>query len=184
MVVFVMWLDSHGVVVACGDEEMSGDKEEMVGVGGGVGEGDGRFRVGDDGVGWREDVVEALIVCLWEWPGVQEEVWIVCHEKVVRIRWEGVRDTSVLCMERTLGAVKALMNAKVDEPRISDIPVVRDFIDVFLEELSMTPRQQVEFLIGLVHGATLVAKSPYRLTPSEMQEFSGKLQELQDKGFI
>ncbi|GJT06928.1 hypothetical protein Tco_0841390 [Tanacetum coccineum] len=32
--------------------------------------------------------------------------------------------------------------------------------------------------------ATLVAKSPYRLAPSEMQELSGQLQELQDKGFI
>ncbi|GJS11307.1 hypothetical protein Tco_0368103 [Tanacetum coccineum] len=49
---------------------------------------------------------------------------------------------------------KALMNAKVDEPRISDIPMVRDFIDVFPEELSMTPRRQVEFRIGLVHERT------------------------------
>ncbi|GJW93786.1 putative reverse transcriptase domain-containing protein [Tanacetum coccineum] len=83
--------------------------------------------------------------------------------------------------ERTLGAAKALMKAKVDEPRITDIPVVSDSIDVFPEELSMTPRRQVEFRIGLVHGATLTAKSPYRLAPLEMQELSGQLQELQDK---
>ncbi|GKA97346.1 hypothetical protein Tco_0825240 [Tanacetum coccineum] len=36
------------------------------------------------------------------------------------------------------GAAKALMNAKVDEPRIGDIPMVRDFIDVFPEDLLMT----------------------------------------------
>ncbi|GJR85709.1 reverse transcriptase domain-containing protein [Tanacetum coccineum] len=41
-----------------------------------------------------------------------------------------------------------------------------------------------KFHIDLVPGATPVAKSPYRLTPSEMQELSGQLQELQDKGFI
>ncbi|GKC36366.1 hypothetical protein Tco_1048750 [Tanacetum coccineum] len=35
--------------------------------------------------------------------------------------------------ERTLGAAKALMNAKVDKPRISDIPVARDITDVFLK---------------------------------------------------
>ncbi|GKF44737.1 hypothetical protein Tco_0131289, partial [Tanacetum coccineum] len=33
-------------------------------------------------------------------------------------------------------------------------------------------------------GATLVAKSPYRLAPSEMKELSAQLQELQYKGFI
>ncbi|GJU13325.1 reverse transcriptase domain-containing protein [Tanacetum coccineum] len=43
---------------------------------------------------------------------------------------------------------------------------------------------QVEFRIDLVPGATPVAKSLYRLAPSEMQELSGHLQELQDKGFI
>ncbi|GJU78530.1 putative reverse transcriptase domain-containing protein [Tanacetum coccineum] len=47
---------------------------------------------------------------------------IVCYEKVVRIPLEGDEKFRVHG-ERTLGAAKALMNAKVDEPRISDIPV-------------------------------------------------------------
>ncbi|GKF08012.1 hypothetical protein Tco_0042236, partial [Tanacetum coccineum] len=75
------------------------------------------------------------------------------------------------------------MNVKIDEPRISDIPVVRDFIDVFQEDLLGLPSQrQVEFRVDLVHGATPVAKSPYRLAPSGMQELSEQLQELEDKG--
>ncbi|GJY86146.1 hypothetical protein Tco_0500172 [Tanacetum coccineum] len=87
--------------------------------------------------------------------------------------------------ERTLGATKALMNAKVDEPRISDIPVVRNFTDVFSEDLlGLPPQRQVEFRKDLVPGATPAAKSLYRLAPSEMQELSEQLQELQDKGFI
>ncbi|GJV95860.1 putative nucleotidyltransferase, ribonuclease H [Tanacetum coccineum] len=61
----------------------------------------------------------------------------------------------------------------------------RNFIDVFLEDLSgLPPQRQVEFRIDLIPGATPVAKSPYRLAPSEMQELSEQLQELQDKGFI
>nr|GEV41280.1 putative reverse transcriptase domain-containing protein [Tanacetum cinerariifolium] len=53
------------------------------------------------------------------------------------------------------------------------------------EDLSrLPPQQQVEFRVDLVSGETLVAKSLYRLAPSEMQELSGQLQELQDKGFI
>ncbi|GKE55429.1 putative nucleotidyltransferase, ribonuclease H, partial [Tanacetum coccineum] len=87
--------------------------------------------------------------------------------------------------ERIWKAAQALINAKVDEPRISDIPVVRGFTDVFPEDLSrIPPHRQVEFRIDLVSGATSVAKSPYRLAPSEMQELSEQLQELLDKGFI
>ncbi|GJU85258.1 hypothetical protein Tco_1292804 [Tanacetum coccineum] len=62
---------------------------------------------------------------------------IICHEKVVRLPLEGDEILRVHG-ERTLGAAEALMNAKVDEPKISDIPVVRDLTDVFSEDLSMT----------------------------------------------
>ncbi|GJT18507.1 hypothetical protein Tco_0877213 [Tanacetum coccineum] len=68
---------------------------------------------------------------------------IVCYEKVVRIPLEGDEILRVHG-ERTLGAAKALMNAKVDEPRISDIPVARDITDVFLEDLSMTTTTTIE----------------------------------------
>ncbi|GJZ55194.1 putative reverse transcriptase domain-containing protein [Tanacetum coccineum] len=52
---------------------------------------------------------------------------IVCHEKVVEIPLEGSRILRVQG-ERTLGVAKALMNAKVDEPKLSDISVVQDFV--------------------------------------------------------
>ncbi|GJZ06269.1 cystathionine beta-lyase, chloroplastic [Tanacetum coccineum] len=107
---------------------------------------------------------------------------IICHEKVVEIPLEVSRKLRVQG-ERTLGAAKALMNAKVDKPKLGDISVVRDFVDVFPEDfLGLPPQRQVEFRIDLVHGAMSVAMSPYRLTPLEMQELSEQLRELQDKG--
>ncbi|GJU08679.1 hypothetical protein Tco_1125109 [Tanacetum coccineum] len=63
------------------------------------------------------------------------------------------------------------MNAKVDEPKVGDIYVVRDFVDVFPEDLSGLPPQRQVKCIDLVHGATPVAKSSYRLAPLEIQEF-------------
>ncbi|GJU82477.1 putative reverse transcriptase domain-containing protein [Tanacetum coccineum] len=48
----------------------------------------------------------------------------------------------------------------------------------------LPPTQQVEFQINLIPGAALVARAPYRLAPSELQELSTQLQELSDKGFI
>nr|GEU44594.1 hypothetical protein [Tanacetum cinerariifolium] len=58
-------------------------------------------------------------------------------------------------------------------------------VRILLEDLSrLKPQGQVEFRIDLIPGATPVAKSPYRLAPSKMQELSEQLQELQDNGFI
>ncbi|GJU45561.1 putative reverse transcriptase domain-containing protein [Tanacetum coccineum] len=48
----------------------------------------------------------------------------------------------------------------------------------------LPPTRQVEFQIALVPGAAHVARTPYRLAPSELQELSTQLQELSDKGFI
>ncbi|GJZ40266.1 putative reverse transcriptase domain-containing protein [Tanacetum coccineum] len=73
---------------------------------------------------------------------------IVCHEKVVRIPLESVRD----------------------------------FVEVFPEDLSgLPPQRQVEFCIDLVPRAMSVTNSPYRLAPSEMQELSAQLQEKLNK---
>ena len=66
-----------------------------------------------------------------------------------------------------------------------DVPIVREFPDVFPEELpGVPPERQVEFRIDLVPGAAPIAKEPYRLAPPEMQELSSQLQELLGKGFI
>ncbi|GJT00831.1 putative reverse transcriptase domain-containing protein [Tanacetum coccineum] len=59
---------------------------------------------------------------------------IVCHEKVVRIPLEGGEILRVQG-ECTLGGTKTLMSTKADEPELSDIPIVRDFIDVFPKDL-------------------------------------------------
>ncbi|GKD48402.1 putative nucleotidyltransferase, ribonuclease H [Tanacetum coccineum] len=74
---------------------------------------------------------------------------------------------------------------KSEEKRLEDVPTVRDFPEVFPEDLpGLPPTRQVEFQIDLVPGAAPVARAPYRLAPSEMEELSTQLQELSDKRFI
>nr|GEY54248.1 putative reverse transcriptase domain-containing protein [Tanacetum cinerariifolium] len=74
---------------------------------------------------------------------------------------------------------------KSKEKRLEDVPIVRKFPEVFPEDLPrLPPMRQVEFQIYLVTGVTPVARAPYRLAPSEMQELSTQMQELSDKGFI
>ncbi|GJW42979.1 putative reverse transcriptase domain-containing protein, partial [Tanacetum coccineum] len=77
------------------------------------------------------------------------------------------------------------MEKKSDEKRLEDIPVVREFPEVFPKYIpGLPPVRQVKFQIDLIPGATHVARAPYRLAPSEMHELSNQLQELSDRGFI
>ncbi|GJZ93245.1 putative reverse transcriptase domain-containing protein [Tanacetum coccineum] len=78
-----------------------------------------------------------------------------------------------------------VMEKKSDERRLEDIPVVREFPEVFPEDLpGLPPVRQVEFQIDLIPGAAPLARAPYRLAPSKMQELFDQLQELADRGFI
>ncbi|GJT03124.1 putative reverse transcriptase domain-containing protein, partial [Tanacetum coccineum] len=87
--------------------------------------------------------------------------------------------------ERPEEKARLLMSAKACDKKQEEIVMVRDFPEVFLDDLSgLQPIQEIEFRIELIPGATPVAKSPYRLAPSEMEELSVQLKELQDKGFI
>ncbi|GKB92328.1 putative reverse transcriptase domain-containing protein, partial [Tanacetum coccineum] len=109
---------------------------------------------------------------------------IICHEKVVRIP---LPDGNVLRVlgERPEEKDRFLMGAKAGDKKHEEIVVVRDFPKVFPDDLSgLSPIREIEFRIDLTHGATLVAKSPYRLAPCELEELSGQLKELQDKCFI
>ncbi|GKE11266.1 putative reverse transcriptase domain-containing protein [Tanacetum coccineum] len=102
---------------------------------------------------------------------------IICDEKVVHIPIDG--ETLIIRGDQITEKKKS------DEKRLEDIPVVREFPEVFPEDLpGLPPVRQVEFQIDLIPGATPVARAPYRLAPSEMQELSNQLQELSDRGFI
>nr|GFA03146.1 putative reverse transcriptase domain-containing protein [Tanacetum cinerariifolium] len=74
---------------------------------------------------------------------------------------------------------------KSEKKRLEDVPIVRDFPEVFPEDLTGLPLiRPVEFQIYLVPGAAPVARAPYRLAPSEMKKLAKQLKELSDKGFI
>ncbi|GJZ08832.1 putative reverse transcriptase domain-containing protein [Tanacetum coccineum] len=76
----------------------------------------------------------------------------------------------------------AQISAKKEEDKsegkqIKDVPIVRDFPEVFPEDLpGLPPARPVEFQIDLIPGAAPVARAPYRLAPSEMKELSEQLQ--------
>ncbi|GKC97247.1 putative reverse transcriptase domain-containing protein, partial [Tanacetum coccineum] len=77
---------------------------------------------------------------------LNQKAVIVCHEKIVRIP---VEEGKVLCVqgERNVGKTKKLMSTNANEPTLSDIPIVRDFEDVFPDDLlGLPPQRQVELI--------------------------------------
>ena len=65
------------------------------------------------------------------------------------------------------------------------IPEVREFPDVFPEELLGIPlEREVDLSIEIVPGTTPVSRAPYRMAPLELKELKVQLQELLDKGFV
>jgi len=70
-------------------------------------------------------------------------------------------------------------------PEVQDVQVVRDFPDVFPEELpGMPPDRSVEFVIELVPGTAPVSKRPYSMPREELVELKKQLEELEAQGFI
>ncbi|GJY56685.1 putative reverse transcriptase domain-containing protein [Tanacetum coccineum] len=124
--------------------------------------------------------------------------WVVCDVIIVMNCSNGreSRLTVISCskaqeyMAKGCQVFLAQISAKKEEDKserkqIKDVPIVRDFPEVFPEDLpGLPPARPVEFQIDLIPGAAPVARAPYRLAPSEMKELSEQLQELSDKGFI
>ena len=80
-------------------------------------------------------------------------------------------------------AVERVCAAFVQE--VQDIPVVREFPDVFPADLPGLPsKRDVEFVIELKPGTAPISRRAYRMPPKELAELKTQLQELIDKGFI
>ncbi|GKG20812.1 hypothetical protein Tco_0380613, partial [Tanacetum coccineum] len=81
--------------------------------------------------------------------------------------------------ERPEEKARLLISAKASDKKQEGIVMIRDFPKVFPDDLSgLPPIQEIEFRIELIPRATPVAKSPYRLAPSELEELPGQLKEL------
>ena len=83
------------------------------------------------------------------------------------------------------GYLAHVVDARSDEVRLEDVPVVREFLDVFPDDLpSLPPERETDFPIDLVPGTAPISLPPYRMAPAELKELRAQLQELVDGGFI
>nr|GFD09817.1 putative reverse transcriptase domain, aspartic peptidase domain protein [Tanacetum cinerariifolium] len=77
------------------------------------------------------------------------------------------------------------MDTSLESPNIKNLSVVREFADVFPDELPGLPLvREIEFGIELIPSAEPISKAPYRMAPVELKELKEQLQEMLENGFI
>jgi hypothetical protein len=70
-----------------------------------------------------------------------------------------------------LYAIQVLDSVEDDKPILEDHPILREYKDVFPEEvLGLPPRRNIDFSIELAPGAMLVSRTPYRMSTPELVE--------------
>ena len=78
-----------------------------------------------------------------------------------------------------------ILDSKRGQVDVEKIPVVREYPDVFPEELPGIPQErEVDLAIEIVPETVPMSRAPYRMAPTELKELKSQLQELLDKGFI
>ncbi|GKA49364.1 putative nucleotidyltransferase, ribonuclease H [Tanacetum coccineum] len=83
------------------------------------------------------------------------------------------------------GFLASVMDTSLESPNIENLSVVREFADVFPDELpGLPPAREIEFGIELIPGAEPISKAPYRMAPVELKELKEQLQEMLENGFI
>ncbi|XP_058751150.1 uncharacterized protein LOC131624205 [Vicia villosa] len=91
---------------------------------------------------------------------------------------EAIEDGATMFMLIALTSLKAKVVS-------SELPVVCDFSEVFLEDVNeLPPEREIEFAIELISGSILVSMALYRMSPSELAELKKQLEELLEKKFI
>jgi hypothetical protein len=101
-----------------------------------------------------------------------------------------IREFLALQLKRCFRKGCRLYAAHVEEidnmkgPSLEYFSILQKFEDVFQEIHRFPPRREIDLSIDLVPGASLVSKTPYRMSTSELKELQMQLEELLKKGYI
>ena len=134
----------------------------------------------------------------------KHRVRVDCDKKTVRLKCSDLSEVTVHgiqsgAVSNVISAMQArrllrkgceaflalVLDSKIGQIELENILVVKDFSDVFPEELpGIPPVREVDLSIEILPGTTPTSRAPYKMTPTELKELKIKLQELLDKGFI
>ena len=83
------------------------------------------------------------------------------------------------------GYLAFVVDRRQEGTRLEDIPIIKEFPDVFPDDISgLPPDREVEFTIDLIPETEPISIPPYRMAPAELRELKAQLEDLLSKGFI
>ena len=69
------------------------------------------------------------------------------------------------------GYLATVRDTQQGELKLEDIPIVREFPNVFPKNLSrLPPDREIEFSTNLLPSSRPISKAPYRMEPAELRE--------------
>ena len=78
-----------------------------------------------------------------------------------------------------------ILESKRGQVDVEKIPIVKEFPDVFPEELPGIPlERELDLSIEIMPRTTPMSRAPYRMALAELKELKVQLQDLLDKGFV
>ena len=121
---------------------------------------------------------------IFKLEGAPEKVYEGAKNKICTPVISAIKATKLL-RRGCQGFLATLIGEEDMTVKIENIEVVRDYPDVFPEDLpGLPPDREVEFSLNLLPGTSPISKAPYRMAPAEMKELKDQLQELLSLGFI
>ena len=83
------------------------------------------------------------------------------------------------------GYLAYVVEVRENDVRLKDILVVREFPDVFPDDLLGLPSErEIDFQIDLALGTEPISREPYRMAPAELKELKVQMEEMVNKGFV
>ena len=83
------------------------------------------------------------------------------------------------------GYLAYVVEVREDDVRLEDIPVVREFPDVFPNDLPrLPPDRDINFQIELAPGTEPILRASYRMALAELKELKVQIEEMVNKGFV
>jgi hypothetical protein len=81
--------------------------------------------------------------------------------------------------------IQVLESVEDDKPNLEDHPILREYRDMFPEEVSgLPPKRDIDFPIELEPRVVPVCRTPYRMSTLKLVELKIKLKEMMEKGYI
>ena len=162
-------------------------------------------------IGGQEFLADLILLDIHDFDVILGMNWlsryhatVYCYRKEVRLCRPGQTEVVFYGLRKTLPnsimtAIKANKMLRKSYPgylayaievrdsgsRLEDIPIVREFSDVFPEDLpGIPPDREIDFQIELAPGTEPISKAPYRMAPLELKELKVQMEELVSKGFV